>query len=86
MPSTGANPTITSYIQRQRCKKFTTQLKEYPFFRIKNIFLIFKKALAYYNAGVVCSCKFKSRGIGSRINALHHLKLKLNGIFYNSNE
>jgi hypothetical protein len=31
-----------------------------------------ENALAYYNAGVVCSCKFKSRRFGSRYTYVYN--------------
>jgi hypothetical protein len=52
----GPNLTIASYNAANSLVRFEN----------KNIFIYFEKnALAYYSAGIVCSCKFKSRRIGS---------------------
>jgi hypothetical protein len=48
MGKPGANPTITSYIQRQRCRNLQRNRQS----KNKNIFLQCKHALACYNAGV----------------------------------
>jgi hypothetical protein len=57
--------------------KLTTQIKAWRVFRVKIIFLRFKDALAYCNASVVRSCKFKSRRIGSWKGCCDNKKEKL---------
>jgi hypothetical protein len=49
--NSGANPTIVSYNATNSMARFEN----------KNYFFQFKNALVKYNAGVVGSCKFKSR-------------------------
>jgi ATP-dependent DNA ligase len=61
----GANPTIASYIQRQRCNFFTTPRVAWRDLRTK-IFSYIEKKRSSLLQRWRCSCKFKSRRIGSR--------------------
>jgi hypothetical protein len=47
----GANPTIVSY--NTSVVTIYSAVNSMARFRLKNIFLLFKNSLAYYNAGVV---------------------------------
>jgi hypothetical protein len=58
-----ANPPITSY--NAGVVNFYNATGSLARFEIIIIFFFLKNVLAYYNAGVVPSCKFKSRRIGS---------------------
>jgi hypothetical protein len=58
-----ANPIITSY--NASVVKIYNGTKSIKRFLNKIIFIRCKHVLAYYNAGVVHSCNFKSRRIGS---------------------
>jgi hypothetical protein len=60
----GANPTTLSY--NASAVNIYSSNKSMARFRIILNFLGCKNAQAYYNAGVVYSCKFKSRRISSR--------------------
>jgi hypothetical protein len=61
----GANPTIVSFIastvQIYNAKSSLVCFWKQKYFLLHTL----KNAPAFYNAGVVCSCKFRSRRIGS---------------------
>jgi hypothetical protein len=59
----GANPTIASY--NVSVVKIYSATNSMVRFRIKIILPLYKNALAYFDAGVVSVCRFKSRRNGS---------------------
>jgi hypothetical protein len=64
----GANPTIASY--NASVVNFYNATDNLARFENKNILFYFENAVAYYIQRWRCSCKFKSRRIGSRTKQL----------------
>jgi hypothetical protein len=81
----GANPTIASY--NVSVVKIYSATNSMVRFRIKIILPLYKNALAYFDAGVVSVCRFKSRRNGSWDRCYDFLNIfaekvcKKNGVF-----